>query len=229
MMREPDVSLIIHTGDIAYPYGTFEEFQTHHFDFYGNNWPELNGNLMRGIPFFPTPGNHEYYNGSLFPYLSLHSLPVRGVPTEDAGHYYSFDWGNAHFVSLDTNLTDGFEPGDQYRITAPTPLTNAISGKGSMLKWLDQDLLSTPKFWRIVFFHEAPYAGGWNVNDLASKAIRDYIAPILERYDVPLALNGHEHSYQRSKPIRNNAAVPDDWGARSTSPPAAAATPCSTR
>lgn len=208
MMREPNLSLIIHTGDIAYLHGTFQEFQSNHFDIYDSISPSLNGNLMRSIPFFLTPGNHEYYNPSgLFPYLSLHSPPREGVPEPDAGYYYSFDWGNAHFVSLDTNITDGTEPNEPWKIYAPTPLTKAISGGGGMLKWLDQDLAGSRKFWRIVFFHQSPYAGGRNANDPAGKAFRDYIAPILERHEVPLTMNGHEHSYQRSKPVRNNVAV----------------------
>jgi uncharacterized protein (TIGR03437 family) len=41
--------------------------------------------------------------------------------------------------------------------------------------------------------------------------IRQHIAPILDKYNVPLVLNGHEHSYQRSVPIRGGAA--SDGGA----------------
>jgi uncharacterized protein (TIGR03437 family) len=37
--------------------------------------------------------------------------------------------------------------------------------------------------------------------------VRDHIAPILDRYDVPLVFNGHEHSYQRSHPIRDGQPV----------------------
>jgi uncharacterized protein (TIGR03437 family) len=214
MMHEPNVALVVHTGDIAYLHGTFQEFQSNHFDIYGSSSPSLNGNMMRSIPFFLTPGNHEYYNheyyrpaGGLFPYLSLHSFPTEGVPPADAGYYYSFDWGNAHLVSLDTNLTEGGEPDEPWKVHAVTPLWSAINANGGMLKWLDQDLAGSRKFWRIVFYHESPYAGGNNVNDPACKAVRDYIAPILDRHEVPLAMNGHEHNYQRSKPIRNHAAV----------------------
>jgi len=209
MMREPNISLILHTGDIAQLHATFQEYQSNHFDIYDSMYPSQNGNLMRSIPFFTAPGNHEYYSPdwTLFPYLSLFSPPTEGVPAADAGHYYSFDWGNAHFVSLDTNLKDSFEPGEDWKVHAVTPLTSAINGDGYMLKWLDQDLAGSRKFWRIVFYHESPYGGGPNANDAPGKAIRDYIAPILDRYEVPLAMNGHEHSYQRSKPIRNNTVV----------------------
>ncbi|MCX6617756.1 MAG: metallophosphoesterase [Acidobacteria bacterium] len=209
MMREPNVSLVVHTGDIAYLHGTFQEFQSNHSDIYGNSSPSLNGNMMRSLPFFLTPGNHEYYtpDWTLFPYLSLHSFPKEGVPAADANYYYSFDWSNAHFVSLDANLKESFEPNEQWKVRAVTPLTSAINGDGYMLKWLEQDLAGSRKFWRIVFFHQSPYAGGNNASDPAGKAFRDYIAPILDRHEVPLAMNGHEHSYQRSKPIRNHLAV----------------------
>lgn len=209
MMREPNVALVVHTGDIAYLHGTFQEFQSNHFDIYGSSRPSLNGNMMRSLPFFLTPGNHEYYtpDWTLFPYLSLHSFPKEGVPAEDANYYYSFDWGNAHFVSVDANLKESFEPNEQWKVRAITPFTSAINGNGYMLKWLDHDLGGSRKFWRIVFFHQSPYAGGNNAGNAANQAFRDHIAPILERHEVPLAMNGHEHNYQRSKPMRNNRAV----------------------
>lgn len=176
-------ALVVHTGDLAYMNGTFGEFQARHFGYY---WE-----LMKRTPFFPTPGNHEYYTNNAAPYLALHSLPAANVPAGERGRYYSFDWGNAHFVSLDTNA----------------PLAEAVKGTGAMLEWLENDLRNTRQFWRVVYFHHAPYAAGPNAGDPILPTVRERVAPILDRHDVQLVLNGHEHSYQRSLPIRNGVSV----------------------
>ena len=52
---------------------------------------------------------------------------------------YSLDWGDAHIVSLDTNL-----------------IVDAVRSE-RMLAWLNADLQSTRKPWKIVFFHHTPY------------------------------------------------------------------------
>jgi hypothetical protein len=188
-----DASFLLHVGDIAYGNGNFDQFQQNYFNYYQN--------LMSRIPFFPTPGNHEYESTNAGPYLAVHSLPTETVPTSDWGKYYSFDWGNAHFVSIDSN--DGLTGGS---------LGAAITGQSQMLDWLDRDLRSTRQFWRIVYFHHPPYAGGANYGDPNEPATRTYLVPILEQHGVQLVLNGHEHNYQRTFSVRNGNLVSDGTG-----------------
>ncbi len=185
-MAEERPSLVLHTGDIVYPGGGYAEQQAFYFDVY---W-----RMMLQTPFFPCPGNHDYDTGNGEPYLAAHSAPTRNVPAAGRGRYYSYDWGNVHFVSLDSNLS----------------LAAAASGSGEMLEWLDRDLRESRAFWRVVYLHHAPFSGGPKESDALGKLVRDYVAPILDRYDVPLMLNGHEHSYQRTFPIR--AGEPLDTG-----------------
>ena len=47
---------------------------------------------------FPVSGNHEYETEDAAPYLESFVLPENG----DRERYYSFDWGDVHFVGLDT-------------------------------------------------------------------------------------------------------------------------------
>ena len=176
-------ALVLHTGDVVYPSGTFAQFEASYFAYYQD--------LMKRTPFFPALGNHCYETNNAAPYLAVHAMPTDNVPLLDRGRYYSFDWGNAHFISLDTN----------------TPLVSAVSGTGQMLEWLENDLRRTRKFWRIVYYHHAPYASGPHENDSTAAAVRARVVPILERYGVQLALNGHEHSYQRSFPLRAGRVV----------------------
>jgi 3',5'-cyclic AMP phosphodiesterase CpdA len=91
-------------------------------------------------------------------------------------------------------------------------LDRASTGEGGMLKWLEDDLRSTTKFWRIVYFHHPPYGTGPTQTNLQSALVRDLIVPILERNGVQLVFSGHEHSYQRTVPVRNGVASPDGLG-----------------
>ena len=181
-------ALVIHTGDIAYYQGTFGEFQRNYFDYYAR--------AMARVPFFTTPGNHDYGTGDLAAYLTVHTLPTDTVPASERGRYYSFDWNNVHFISLDSNLS----------------LERAVSGDGGMLKWLERDLRSTRQFWRVAFFHHAPYAGGPYLRDQNSIRARQYLTPILEAHRVQVVLNGHEHSYQRTADVRAGSLAPAGTG-----------------
>ena len=174
-------NLVLQVGDIAYEDGTFEQFQANFFDYYFS--------LLRQACFFMVPGNHEYYTANAAPYLALQSPPTDTVPAADSGRYYSFDWGDAHFVGLDSNL-----------------LADAAAAS-RMLDWLERDLTNSHATWRIAYFHHLPYPESQHVDDPLCLKARTDILPILERHEVQLVLTGHEHSYQRSKPLRGGQVV----------------------
>jgi acid phosphatase type 7 len=186
MLAEQQVSMVVHIGDMAYPDGTFEELET---AYYGVNAP-----LMSHLPFFATPGNHEYITDSAAPYLAGVAAPACGVPSADSGRYYSFNWGNAHFVALDSNLL-------------------ATSRASAMLAWLDADLAATEKYWRIVFLHHTPYPTGFHVGDPICADVQQLVNPIVEAHGVQLLLAGHEHGYERTYPLSGGQlAAPSSAG-----------------
>lgn len=150
---------IVHVGDMAYESGTFAEFQKNYFDYYDE--------LLRHFSVFPVPGNHEYETADAGPYRSVFDLP-------NNERWYSFDWGNVHFVALDTEHI--------------TP---------EQIRFLDKDLAQTDKPWTIAFFHRPPYSSGAHGSD--TKA-REAFSPILQKHDVSLVLNGHDHHYERVNP-----------------------------
>jgi len=186
LLEKPD--LVLHTGDIAYARGTFEEFQRVFFNYYKE--------MLWRVPIFPCPGNHDYETKSCGPYLTMYSLPFADVPLPDFGRYYSFDWANVHFVSLDSNK----------------PLADVDRGTGKMVEWLETDLANTRKFWKVVYFQHPPYATGPNQNTPESALARQYITPILDKYGVQIVCSGDEHNYQRTLPVLAGAAVAADAG-----------------
>ncbi|HEY3837751.1 MAG TPA: CotH kinase family protein, partial [Bryobacteraceae bacterium] len=93
-----------------------------------------------------------------------------------------FRLGDAHFVSIDSNLLSGD--------AAPR-----------MLGWLDADLAATKKYWKIAFVHHPPYPTGAHLGDPLCALVEQQVNPIVERHGVQLVLAGHEHGYERSFPL----------------------------
>lgn len=180
MAAETGIRKVLHVGDLAYESGTFAEFEANYFT--------LNAAMMSRLPFFATPGNHEYVTNSAAPYLAGHVAPASNVAAADMGRYYSFDWGDAHFVSIDSNL-----------------LPAAAATR--MLNWLDRDLAATGKYWKIVFLHHPPYPTGTHLDDPICALVQENVNPILERHGVQLVLSGHEHGYERTFPLVANQPV----------------------
>lgn len=178
-------ALVLHVGDVAQGAGSFNEYEDYYFPFYRE--------LMKRAPFFPAPGNHDYLTRNAAAYFAVHALPAEAVPEPDRGRYYSFDWGNVHFVSLDTNL----------------PFSEALRAGGPMLEWLERDLAQTRQFWRVAWFHHPPYSSGFHQGAAIRADLRARLIPILERHRVQVVFHGHEHSYQRTLPLRDGAPAQD--------------------
>ncbi|HYO78260.1 MAG TPA: fibronectin type III domain-containing protein, partial [Thermoanaerobaculia bacterium] len=167
-------------GDNAYDYGTDAEYQLGVFDMY----PEM----LRSSVLWPTIGNHDtagsYVYSPSIPYYDIFTLPTRGEAggvASGSESYYSFDYGNIHFVCLDS-------------------MTSDRSSTGPMLTWLRNDLASTRQPWIIAFWHHPPYSKGGHDSDVVTPLIdmRRNALPILEEAGVDLVLSGHSHSYERS-------------------------------
>lgn len=175
LYRHADVWLML--GDNAYNIGLDSEFQAAVFETYRST---LINTLL-----WPAIGNHETYaNGPTIPYFDIFTLPTQGeaggLPS-GTENYYSFDYGQVHFVCLDSMISSR-QPGSP------------------MLTWLEQDLASTTRRWIIAYWHHPPYTHGSHNSDFELELVemRMNVLPILESYGVDLVLSGHSHSYERS-------------------------------
>ena len=176
--RYTDLWLML--GDNAYNDGTDDEYQLAVFDMY----PEL----LPVTPLFSTLGNHDGHSAKSAdesgPYYQIFDLPREGECgglASGTEAYYSFDYGNVHFVCLDSYGTD--------RSTA-----------GAMYAWLKADLEANLQPWLIAFWHHPPYTKGSHDSDKESDLteMRENFLPLLEQHGVDLCFTGHSHSYERS-------------------------------
>lgn len=67
-------------------------------------------------------------------------------------------------------------------------------------QWLRKTLAThvEPGTWTIVATHRPAYSAGQHGSD---ENVQAQWAPLFAEYDVPLVISGHDHDYQRSKPI----------------------------
>jgi acid phosphatase type 7 len=176
--RPTDVFLML--GDNAYSSGTDAEYQIAVFDMYKDT--------MRKVVTWPTLGNHDAgsatsvtQSGAYYDIFTLPTLGQAGGLISGTEAYYSFDYGNIHYVCLDSSSTDR-------------------SAGSPMLIWLKNDLASTKQDWIIAYWHHPPYTKGSHDSntDRTSIEMRTNVLPILEAGGVDLTLTGHSHSYERS-------------------------------
>lgn len=84
------------------------------------------------------------------------------------------------------------------------------------LAWLEETLAGTDATWKIVAVHHPPYSAGYQGSD---DEVRAAFAPVFARHGVQLVVSGHDHDYQRSKPLKGVTYVVSGAGsgARRTS------------
>lgn len=147
--------------------------------------------LTSHLPFAPVLGNHEAYSMEWqfaypYTYKALFAVPY-GSPREQSRLTYSFDYGDVHYVSLNTDY-------EELHAQDPDMLTNEAA-------WLDADLAAAKKAGKrlIVMMHRppwnSPYNGKLDINGT-------YFMPIFDKYEVPLVFTAHEHCYERTVPVK---------------------------
>ena len=68
----------------------------------------------------------------------------------------------------------------------------------AQLRYLERTLAQSDARWKVVALHHPPYSAGYQGS---SKHVRDVFSPVFAKYHVQLVLSGHDHDYQRSKPM----------------------------
>lgn len=153
-----------------------------------DDWFQAGHGIIDTISVMPVIGNHETYTtewkiAQPLLYTALFRLPNNG-PTALQGKVYSFDYGDAHFSILDSQLQEEVE-------WIPNMLT-------LQQEWLEKDLAETTKPWKLVFLHRPIYHNRTSAGD---EDLRDALAPLFERYNVDVVFAGHDHVYARSYPL----------------------------
>ncbi len=144
------------------------------------------------FPVYSASGNHEYGG-----YWDLKRVPPFEErvhhPTDSPGsteYWFSFDYGNAHFIFLDPNKDEG-------------PNGERIPPTSQQYQWFKNDLekAKTSAEWIFVFFHQPPYSECWSGGYYNGEPhLREEIVPLIEANGVDIVFSGHTHDYERGLP-----------------------------
>jgi hypothetical protein len=130
----------------------------------------------------PCIGNHDYdKKATPRMYLEQFALAKNGPEGVDAEHAYSFTYGNALFVVLDSNR----------RIEVQTP-------------WLEKVLAESKATWKFAVFHHPAYASAPHRDN---EEVREQWGAMFDKYHVDMALQGHDHAYLRTHPMKAGKRV----------------------
>lgn len=211
---------IMNTGDNVYESGRDGEYARYFFPVYNADRadPAVGAPLLRSVPFYTVIANHDVHHkdarglpaadfdespDALAYYTAMHlprngpSVPARPTPLlgdpalitafqSCAGPRYprqanySFDYGDAHFLCLDSNVY--VDPQD-----------------AALRAWIKADLVATDALWKFAVYHHPAFnVGDKHYQEQHMRAL----SPLLEAHGVDFCLSGHEHTYQRTMPLR---------------------------
>jgi hypothetical protein len=159
-----------------------------------DRWFAMNRAATATTPWMPAVGNHDMeYGEGVHGYGGFHArfaLPRNGVG--GAPHTYWFRYGNVAVVALDANDAS-FE----------IPANLGWLGDAQD-RWLDRTLKALRADplvdFLVVTFHHCAYCT--NAAHASDAGVRTRWTPLFDRYAVDLVVNGHNHGYERTHPMR---------------------------
>ncbi|QJC50498.1 hypothetical protein HGI30_02095 [Paenibacillus albicereus] len=172
----PQSAFIANTGDLV-DNGDLEEQWSWFFD-----KPK---ELLMSRPLVPLVGNHESKSyGNFTQHFNLPNLSQTGAKPD--GSVYSFDYGPAHFMVINT----------EYSLASSTPEYQQIYR--NQVEWLRAEAARTDKKWKIVLLHKSMYSVASHVSDSDVVSFRSELTKVFDEMGVDLVLGGHDHTYTRS-------------------------------
>lgn len=136
--------------------------------------------LMSKTPLFASVGNHDNSQRLYFRRFFL-----RGSHASQS-RYDVQDWGDVRIVLLDSEI-EIREGSDQY-IFLEKALREAVENNQLI----------------VLSLHYPPYSSGEHGSN---PEIREVLAPIAKKYGVEVILAGHDHNYERTKPINGTTYI----------------------
>ncbi|MEM7113172.1 MAG: Calx-beta domain-containing protein [Chloroflexota bacterium] len=181
---QPD--LVVHAGDFAYSEASYKLFEERYFQIFDD--------LLSSIWVAPTVGNNDmvYNGGQSFVDVFVNPENGSGDPLE-AELYYSFDYGNAHFTVIATEIP--FDPTSR------------------QYDWIENDLATTTQPWKFVVMHRTPYYTDINQEfKVSSRRIASDLIPLFEAQGVDVVISADVNFYERMKPMMETSLASADEG-----------------
>ena len=179
--------LVALLGDICY-YGNFAD---RYDDVFRRPMAPL---IDAGVGFELAIGNHDaelHHSDDGLAEIEA-ELRLLGTP----GRYYTSSHGPADLFYLDSSVPGLFG-----------------ADASGQIEWLDDALASSSNQWKIVALHHPPYSSGEHGS---TPGFDDLLQPVLARNHVDLVLAGHDHHYERTRPLDGITYVVSGGGCKTT-------------
>lgn len=183
LAKFPNAKFLVMTGDQV-DAGALE---TQWLDYFG----QAQQNFMN-LPVMAAVGNHEGpYNDNYYYHFNYPNDSIEDpLPP---GSVYSFDYGDAHIMVLNT-MDMGWDERQK-------------ASFDQEIEWLKREVAETDKKWKVVAFHKAIYSVGGHAIDGDILALRQTLYPVFDELGIDVVLQGHDHTFMRSHQMYNNAPV----------------------
>lgn len=194
LIRAQNPAFHLHAGDISYAEsggggGITDDYDPRQWDSFFNQVEPV----ASEVPWQVAMGNHEmetWYSPDTY------GAQFKRFALADRA-YYSFMYGNVAVLSLDAN-----------DVSNEIPANRGYSA-GQQTAWLDKQLAAYRKRpdidFVVAYFHHCAYC---TCDSHSSEGgARTNWAPLFDKYSVDLVINGHNHIYERTDPIKGGIAT----------------------
>lgn len=191
---QPHADFILHAGDLV-------DHASRDLEWAG--WFRAGGFIHAMTPVIPITGNHEYDKLDIdgerrrsvlsrmwrpqFRLPVVESLP--GVLHETV---YEMDFGKTLTVFV-----------------LNTQFARSSGRFDTQARWLDEQLARSSADWNIVAMHHPVFSAA---GERDNAELRDAVLPVLRKHNVPLVLQGHDHTYSRGRDAGRVSIERDETG-----------------
>ncbi len=136
----------------------------------------LSAKALISLPEATTIGNHDSLNPDYSYHFNNPNATENGKTAAGGDYYYSY--GAGLFIVLNTN---------NYNVAEhENTISEAVAAYPDAA-------------WRVVTIHQDIYGSGLDHSDTDGMILRTQLTPIFDKYDIDVVLQGHDHTYSRSK------------------------------
>lgn len=159
----------------------------------------LGADALKSLPVATTIGNHDsgsaqydmhYNNPNAFDTSGYKNTEKYTEGKTAAGTDYYYTYGNTLFIVLDTN---------NY---------NCATHENVMRKAIKENPNAK---WKVVMFHQDIYGSGYDHSDSDGMVLRTQLTPLMDKYDIDVVLQGHDHTYSRTYQLQSDGQAHDKF------------------
>ena len=159
----------------------------------------LGADALRSLPVATTIGNHDsgseqysmhYNNPNAFDTSGYKNKSQYTEGRTAAGTDYYYTYGNTLFIVLDTN-------------------NNNCATHENVIRKATKE--NPDAKWKVVMFHQDIYGSGYDHSDSDGMVLRTQLTPLMDKYDIDVVLQGHDHTYSRTYQLQSDGKVHDKF------------------